>query len=78
MPPVAEYYAKTNRLSLAVPLQERALASVESDDNENRVRLEDQLKGYEAKALADECKGGVCQTPSGAATNSCVSNLKGS
>jgi thiol-disulfide isomerase/thioredoxin len=78
LPPVAEYYAKTNRLSLAVPLQERALASVESDDNENRVSLEGQLKVYEAKALADECKGGVCQTPSGAASNSCVSNLKGS
>ncbi|MBK8202197.1 MAG: TlpA family protein disulfide reductase [Bdellovibrionales bacterium] len=77
LPPVAEYYARTNRPSLAVPLQERALASVESDDNENRVRLEDQLKAYEAKARADKCTGGVCQTPAAAASNSCVSTLKG-
>lgn len=78
LPPVAEYYAKTSRLSLAVPLQERALSSVKSDDIESRIRLEDQLKGYEVKARADECTGGVCQTPAAAASNSCASNLKGS
>ncbi|MBK7845158.1 MAG: TlpA family protein disulfide reductase [Bdellovibrionales bacterium] len=77
LPPVAEYYAKTNRLSLAVQLQKRALTSVDTDDTENWKKLEDQLKSYEAKAHPVECTGGVCQIPAFAASNSCVSNLKG-
>lgn len=77
LPPVARYYAKTNRLSLAILLHVRALASVESDDIQNRTRLEDQLKTYEAQSLLVECTGGICQTPAASASNSCVSNLTG-